>query len=550
MYTRCPQCSTIFRVTAAQLRIALGEVSCGSCHKTFNALTALTEDLPELTEVVVRSPADEDPNDAVDADAGAAEPCEGGDASSPHEDDANDGAAAATTDAAAAVGAAATAAREPDASSTEPRYDDDTGCDEILIEVGWQEERAQPADSWARILTDVDGEHAAERVEPEAEAGATGERALEPAGPVEPAYDDNTGVGEILGEDEIEQPGGEDRPAIESEGDELEFNAPEQTWSEIFVVNPASAAIDRPAEVRSDDARADEADREADEATATSSLSSLEIETSDAAEWASFLPSLAPDDVPDEEPSDDTEDDDGPIIVLGTEAEAAAPVAAEKVLATGADDVPVARFPRAEPQMNFDPDFVPPWEGQPDESENRAVRRSRSSVRYIGLAAALVLALGIQLIHYNRDALAAHASWGPRIRAVYAALDLPLYPDWSLDSYRVSGSEAVAGRTAAGALDVMAKVVVAGDRPVGMPMIRIALSDRWGNPVASRVFSAQEYLREFESWPPLLLPGTTIPVEISVADPGSDAHNYVVDVCLPRRQPGLRCQLDVDPFQR
>ena len=25
MYTRCPNCSTIFRVTAAQLRVALGE---------------------------------------------------------------------------------------------------------------------------------------------------------------------------------------------------------------------------------------------------------------------------------------------------------------------------------------------------------------------------------------------------------------------------------------------------------------------------------------------------------------------------------------------
>ena len=50
MYTRCPKCSTVFRITAAQLRIAEGEVRCGNCTISFNALTELTDDLPELTD--------------------------------------------------------------------------------------------------------------------------------------------------------------------------------------------------------------------------------------------------------------------------------------------------------------------------------------------------------------------------------------------------------------------------------------------------------------------------------------------------------------------
>ncbi len=108
----------------------------------------------------------------------------------------------------------------------------------------------------------------------------------------------------------------------------------------------------------------------------------------------------------------------------------------------------------------------------------------------------------------------------------------------------------VAGRTAPTALDILASVVVAGDEKVGMPMIRVALRDRWSNPVASRVFSPAEYLQDFETRPLLLAPGTTLPVEISVADPGTEAHGYVVDVCLPHRTAGLQCQLEKDPFDQ
>jgi predicted Zn finger-like uncharacterized protein len=46
MLTRCPNCGTTFRVTPEQLRIRHGQVRCGSCFATFNALAALSEELP------------------------------------------------------------------------------------------------------------------------------------------------------------------------------------------------------------------------------------------------------------------------------------------------------------------------------------------------------------------------------------------------------------------------------------------------------------------------------------------------------------------------
>lgn len=46
MYTQCPHCDTRFRVTSDQLKTAQGEVRCGHCDATFNALERLTDDLP------------------------------------------------------------------------------------------------------------------------------------------------------------------------------------------------------------------------------------------------------------------------------------------------------------------------------------------------------------------------------------------------------------------------------------------------------------------------------------------------------------------------
>ena len=46
MYTRCPACQSAFRVTAATLRAAHGQVVCATCHTTFDALFGLMDELP------------------------------------------------------------------------------------------------------------------------------------------------------------------------------------------------------------------------------------------------------------------------------------------------------------------------------------------------------------------------------------------------------------------------------------------------------------------------------------------------------------------------
>lgn len=50
MYTRCPHCSTSFRITNEQLRARAGKVRCGQCQQIFNAFDSLSQnELPNVS---------------------------------------------------------------------------------------------------------------------------------------------------------------------------------------------------------------------------------------------------------------------------------------------------------------------------------------------------------------------------------------------------------------------------------------------------------------------------------------------------------------------
>ncbi len=69
MYTRCPQCQTTFRLTAAQLKVRGGQVRCGRCQNVFQAEQYLVERPSKTTKNaprkrVVRKPVTAPPKPA------------------------------------------------------------------------------------------------------------------------------------------------------------------------------------------------------------------------------------------------------------------------------------------------------------------------------------------------------------------------------------------------------------------------------------------------------------------------------------------------------
>ena len=471
MYTQCPKCETVFRITAAQLRVAEGEVRCGSCAISFNALPSLSDDLPELTDAVL---------------------------------------------------------------------DDDTESQATVLD------ERQQADDEEQVTEHVDGT--------------------------------------------------------------LEFDAPEKSWSHFFIspepeetdesepdepIQDISGDVEQPAPV----------DQGPDE-----ERSPLELETSDQEEWNDFLSELTADDPGEnldqydpyqDELADDAEENQGddreysidltadqPAMALETDStDAGVPTEKPEQSDIGAEDIEQTHEPPlviVDASADFDTDYdvldepefaseaayelsaesgtneyldvrtneFPAWiENEPEETDCGEAAETRVPWRSLATILLLGVALLGQLLHYNRDDLATHPNYGETIRNIYAGLGTPLYPEWRLDAFEVRGTEAVAGRSAAAALDILATIEVVSREPVGLPLIRISLHDRWSNPVASRIFYPFEYLSANSEIPETLSSGTILPIEVSVIDPGTEAQNYVVDICLPNRSRGLLCQLGQDPFQ-
>ena len=66
------------------------------------------------------------------------------------------------------------------------------------------------------------------------------------------------------------------------------------------------------------------------------------------------------------------------------------------------------------------------------------------------------------------------------------------------------------------------------------PLLRVTLEDRFGAKVARREFTPAEYLPGHVAPQTLLAPGARADADLSLADPGSQAVGFELDVCLQR----------------
>ena len=57
MYTQCPYCQTIYRVSDEQLQVAAGQVRCSRCNSLFNGLEQLHEEVSSNQAPVASEPA-------------------------------------------------------------------------------------------------------------------------------------------------------------------------------------------------------------------------------------------------------------------------------------------------------------------------------------------------------------------------------------------------------------------------------------------------------------------------------------------------------------
>jgi len=477
MFTRCPNCQSTFRVSAAILQMAQGEVRCGACGGVFNALHTLVDDWTG-SDLMATGPAQPPPR------AGAGE-------------------------------------------DTEPALFAQT-LEFDVPENEWQHFFITPEEPAAAAADNVEPSLGEDFNEPDDEPDHEPDRLdsttdVEPDSDEEPVPDDT--------------PPTVDMPRLSLD----EETADRDTW-QAFLAEAELAAEDQAQDDEADEGPAfvvgEEQPRSAAPAVLIRSHSAAipEDEEEDSAPFAVAAPAG---ETARERPGPGAQLPEPPALATPTEAEAEAESETEEVL--GLAPPPAAAGPASR-------ETILDWGPLPEFSAPAARPPERSGP---WLAASLLAALALfaQAVHHFRDTLAADPAYGSAVRTAYGRAGVTLHPDWPLEAYEIRGAKAIVANSGPGALDIVAEIAISGAQPVGLPMVRVVLRDRWSNIVASGVFPATDYLAEAAPAAGIYPPGTLIPVQITLKDPGASAQGYELDVCMPSRSLGLRCKSARDPFR-
>jgi predicted Zn finger-like uncharacterized protein len=442
LFTQCPQCQTVFRVTVAMLRAAQGRVRCGRCSHVFNALTFLIEQPASEAPPGIR------PEDSAPPDISPA----------------------------------------PNRRASDLPFDPDDYSTEDVPESALE---------FDLTVDDLN------RVFIRAPAPSLRVRPDEPPVPVPAPSSEDTAENEIIDIEMAEAPPDEE---ITLEGDDIQVTAS---------LGPRTPKIEVEAENQ------------------TSEFSAPAIAPLPLA--PSRSDSLASSELLDSSDSIESPDTDERVAHEIEAAFARDPATrAEFVLPSGTR----LKLNRGVAEMDFG--------SQPEPGhvlEQVRHHRQQTSRRWSLANGAMALLLVLQLVHFNRDALARSPMLGGAISKVYAGFGVRLSPHWDLSAYQLRQLGAAADPGESGTLRVRASVFNSADHAQPYPLLRLTLQDRYGGRVGSRDLEPREYLHVPPGQNELLGAGQRVDADIAIVDPGKDAVGFELDVCL-RDAASLKCAAD------
>jgi predicted Zn finger-like uncharacterized protein len=169
----------------------------------------------------------------------------------------------------------------------------------------------------------------------------------------------------------------------------------------------------------------------------------------------------------------------------------------------------------------------------------------RPSAAWLVAAAAAALLLMAQVIHRNREWLAAHAPLGGSLRALYSKMGAPVSPPANLSAYQLRQWGVTGEPAGDGTLRVRASILNTAAQLEPFPLLRVTLANRFGASIGTRDFEPSEYLGKPTAR--LLAPGERVDATLDILDPGKSAEGFEIDVCLRSSERKVSCANDAAP---
>jgi predicted Zn finger-like uncharacterized protein len=181
-----------------------------------------------------------------------------------------------------------------------------------------------------------------------------------------------------------------------------------------------------------------------------------------------------------------------------------------------------------------------PFALTPQESE-------RTFIPWLSAAIASALLLMVQLVHHNREWLAAHTPLGGTLRALYSTMGAPVSAPANLTAYQLRQWGVTGEPSAEGTLRVRASILNIAAQLEPYPLLRVTLANRFGGSIGTRDFEPFEYLGKPIA--KLLAPGERVDATMDILDPGKSAEGFEIDVCLRGGDKKISCANDAAPAQ-
>jgi predicted Zn finger-like uncharacterized protein len=162
-----------------------------------------------------------------------------------------------------------------------------------------------------------------------------------------------------------------------------------------------------------------------------------------------------------------------------------------------------------------------------------APRPSRPLLAAFGWLMVLVLGLLLlmQLVDVYRQPLSQNPVIGPSLQALYARLGHPLTGPTSAADWDVGALNVTTDPDSAGALSITGSLTNGAGLVQPWPVLRVVLSDRFGEALRSRDFKPADYLPAGQA-ASSLAPGLSARFRLDIVDPGAEAVGFSLTPCL------------------